>query len=677
MTRAVAGLVALAGLLVAFLVFGRDEKPAGQAVKAPQVGATIEARAPLAGLRLTRELRASAPPVAMSSTAGGRGLLLAGTDGRVRVWDVNLGQEIDTLDYGDTGISSVDAGGGAIVAAGAVGTKYWLSAGIGTTPPGEIEIDEGDEQTISAIDEADTEAAFAPDGSGLLVVRDGKGRFESPFADDAAAPVFNRSLISVAYSPSGTAVLGVAVDGTVRLRDLDIVEDALPQPRGIERVLQAPGKIVSAAFSASGGQIVTASDDGTARVWYSADGEPRTVLATGRAPLSDARLSPDGQLVATAGRDGMLRVFSVSGERVAVARASLRPLAAVTWSADGQLLASASEDAVVRIWTNVAGHAPLSARRCSSAQYLFPAVGRDDGARGDQRQPYVASISCVAREGEAVRAPEAGTVTYDCGPITKSRVAIRTARGRCWVFTGVTPTSRSGSVQAGASIGEVVAAVDRIRVELWERAQRGHRVSNLWNPMLFLDVEPAKAPLYPGDNASQEAIARWMGTTAEEAGLPAELPVMAALTESGLKNLNFGDVDSIGFFQMRLGIWNQGEYAGFAERPDLQLKWFIDQAKHVHEAMRRRNRDPLGRPETYGEWAADVTRPPEQYRGRFQPKLPEAQRLLGLPVTSASRKPAAPEPTAGVISAPAPEAAAAAPAPVAPAAAAPAATQAP
>ena len=195
--------------------------------------------------------------------------------------------------------------------------------------------------------------------------------------------------------------------------------------------------------------------------------------------------------------------------------------------------------------------------------------------------------------------------------------------------------------------------------------------------MLFLDVEPAKAPLYPGDNASQEAIARWMGTTAEEAGLPAELPVMAALTESGLKNLNFGDVDSIGFFQMRLGIWNQGEYAGFAERPDLQLKWFIDQAKHVHEAMRRRNRDPLGRPETYGEWAADVTRPPEQYRGRFQPKLPEAQRLLGLPVTSASRKPAAPEPTAGVISAPAPEAAAAAPAPVAPAAAAPAATQAP
>ena len=33
---------------------------------------------------------------------------------------------------------------------------------------------------------------------------------------------------------------------------------------------------------------------------------------------------------------------------------------------------------------------------------------------------------------------------------------------------------------------------------------------------------------------------------------------MASLVESGMKNLNFGDADSVGFFQMRVGIWNQG-----------------------------------------------------------------------------------------------------------------------
>ena len=69
---------------------------------------------------------------------------------------------------------------------------------------------------------------------------------------------------------------------------------------------------------------------------------------------------------------------------------------------------------------------------------------------------------------------------------------------------------------------------------------------------------------YPGDNASQEQLAKWLAKQAEAAGLPPELPVMASLVESGVKNLNFGDADSVGFFQMRVGIWDQGAYKGFA-----------------------------------------------------------------------------------------------------------------
>ena len=56
---------------------------------------------------------------------------------------------------------------------------------------------------------------------------------------------------------------------------------------------------------------------------------------------------------------------------------------------------------------------------------------------------------------------------------------------------------------------------------------------------------------------------------------------MAALVESDVKNLNYGDADSVGFFQMRVGIWNHGEYAGYPERPELQAKWFIDTALAV------------------------------------------------------------------------------------------------
>ncbi len=134
---------------------------------------------------------------------------------------------------------------------------------------------------------------------------------------------------------------------------------------------------------------------------------------------------------------------------------------------------------------------------------------------------------------------------------------------------------------------------------------------------------------YPGDNASQEELAKWLGKQAEQAGLPPELPVMAALVESGVKNLNFGDADSVGFFQMRVGIWNKGEYAGYPEKPELQAKWFIDTALEVkRNAIAKGNADFGKDPAAWGEWIADTERPAEQYRSRYQLRLNEARKLL-------------------------------------------------
>lgn len=124
-------------------------------------------------------------------------------------------------------------------------------------------------------------------------------------------------------------------------------------------------------------------------------------------------------------------------------------------------------------------------------------------------------------------------------------------------------------------------------------------------------------PAYPGPNATRQQVAQWMGAHATAAGLPRELPVMAGLVESGLRNLPGGDRDSQGFFQMRKGIWDTGAYAGYANNPDLQMRWFIDQAR---KAQRGGN---------LGEWVANIERPAEQYRGRYQQRLAEARSLLG------------------------------------------------
>jgi cell wall-associated NlpC family hydrolase len=132
---------------------------------------------------------------------------------------------------------------------------------------------------------------------------------------------------------------------------------------------------------------------------------------------------------------------------------------------------------------------------------------------------------------------------------------------------------------------------------------------------------------YPGDDAQQSEIAAWMGSEAQKRGLPAELPVMAGLVESGLHNLSGGDADSVGYFQMRVSVWNQGDYAGYQNHAELQLKWFLDQAAAVKQQRIAAGR-PVNDPGSYGDWIADVERPAAQYRGRYQLRLDDARSLL-------------------------------------------------
>jgi hypothetical protein len=135
---------------------------------------------------------------------------------------------------------------------------------------------------------------------------------------------------------------------------------------------------------------------------------------------------------------------------------------------------------------------------------------------------------------------------------------------------------------------------------------------------------------YPGDDAVQTDVAGWMAHGALAAGLPGELPVMGSLVASGLKNLSGGDRDEVGYFQMRVGIWNAGPYQGFPDHPELQLQWFIDQALGVRERYLAQGMpDPVLDELRWGDWIADVLRPAEPYRGRYQLRLAEARALIG------------------------------------------------
>ena len=138
-------------------------------------------------------------------------------------------------------------------------------------------------------------------------------------------------------------------------------------------------------------------------------------------------------------------------------------------------------------------------------------------------------------------------------------------------------------------------------------------------------TEPCPA-LYPGDDATRERLARWMARAAAERGLPHELPVMAAIAESGLRNLR-GD-SYHGFFGMHESL-NTGEYRGFPRNPQLQLNWFLDSAGLVRQRRVAEGRpDPAKDERAFGAWIADVERPAPENRSGYQPHLAEARSLI-------------------------------------------------
>ena len=64
------------------------------------------------------------------------------------------------------------------------------------------------------------------------------------------------------------------------------------------------------------------------------------------------------------------------------------------------------------------------------------------------------------------------------------------------------------------------------------------------------------------------------------------------------------------------------------------MKWFIDHAIAAKvQRLARGAGASTADPSSWGEWIADVERPAEQLRGRYQLRLEEARSLLRAPPT--------------------------------------------
>ena len=162
------------------------------------------------------------------------------------------------------------------------------------------------------------------------------------------------------------------------------------------------------ARTPDGQRLATAAEDRVVRIWDAATGE-----VIGRqehaATVFGLRFAPDGQHLATAGADDTVGVTrTATGERVITCEGHDAWVTSVDWSPDGGRLASGSNDATARIWDAGSG-AELERRDLAdkvlavawhpSATWL--AVGLDDGAVSlfDVRTPAVEPTRFRADDG--------------------------------------------------------------------------------------------------------------------------------------------------------------------------------------------------------------------------------------------------------------------------------------
>jgi WD40 repeat protein len=82
-------------------------------------------------------------------------------------------------------------------------------------------------------------------------------------------------------------------------------------------------RVEKARFSPRGDRIVTASMDGTARVFDAATGEEQMVIVVGApSPVRDAHFSPDESVIHTLSSDAVITWWWLDRERL---RAAARP----------------------------------------------------------------------------------------------------------------------------------------------------------------------------------------------------------------------------------------------------------------------------------------------------------------------------------------------------------------
>ncbi|MEM7032005.1 MAG: NB-ARC domain-containing protein [Chloroflexota bacterium] len=151
-------------------------------------------------------------------------------------------------------------------------------------------------------------------------------------------------VIGCAFSPDGSLILSASYDGTVKMWDVDSGQ-LLKTFSGHSRF------VTDCAFSPDVSRILSASDDKTLKVWGVDSGQLIKTFSGHSATVRSCTFSPNGSLILSASDDKTLKVWDVdSGQLIKTFSGHSSFVIGCAFSPNSSLILSASSDKALKVW---------------------------------------------------------------------------------------------------------------------------------------------------------------------------------------------------------------------------------------------------------------------------------------------------------------------------------------